>query len=307
MVWARPWAAPLLCRRLCSPSAKRTMRCWTKSRACQTCKARGCYSSCAGPRAPIVGCAFSRPKLRSSLPAGMMQQSRGAPHATHTGDAAGALAAGNGRAGPPLCGRWPIRGLLGFLGRHAAHIAGSPPACGGGHRPVLQRRHRPTCPTGPQHRGTRRSRVPLAMPGLHYSLWEILVGGGRPPQVSQAGSGGPRAIIALPTAPEFRIPNVCIRVLLLRRLRAPLPHTPRQCRCGGRLDPLGDHRAACPAAGVLGARGAPLERAATRMCREAGARVATNVFTLRDMTVGLPLADSRRVEVLAKARSPGRR
>ena len=93
---------------------------------------------------------------------------RRAPHARHTGDAAGALAAGNGRAGPPLCGRWPIRGLLGLLGRHAAHIASSPPACGGGHRLVLQRRHRPTCPTGPQHRGTRRSRVPLAMPALHY-------------------------------------------------------------------------------------------------------------------------------------------
>ena len=39
-------------------------------------------------------------------------------------------------------------------------------------------------------------------------------------------------------------------------------------------------------------------RAAARMCREAGARVATNVF-LRDMTVGLPLADSRRIDVLA--------
>ena len=75
-------------------------------------------------------------------------------------------------------------------------------------------------------------------------------------------------------------------------------HSCRQCRCGGRLDPLGDHRAACPTAGVLGARGAPLERAAARMCLEAGARVATNVL-LRDVNVGLPLADSRRIEVLA--------
>ena len=72
--WARPWAAPHMCRRLCSPSAKRAIRCWTISWACRTCKARGCYSSCAGPRAPI----FSRPKLRSSLPASMMRRSHGA-------------------------------------------------------------------------------------------------------------------------------------------------------------------------------------------------------------------------------------
>ena len=81
----------------------------------------------------------------------------------------------------PLGMRRPIRGLLGLLGRHAAHVAGSPPACGGGHRPVSQRRHRPTCRTGPQHRW-HGSRVPLAMPGLHYPLWEILVGGGRHPR-----------------------------------------------------------------------------------------------------------------------------
>ena len=47
-----------------------------------------------------------------------------------------------------------------------------------------------------------------------------------------------------------------VRVLLLRRLRQPLPVAPRTCRCAGALDPL-NHRAACPAAGVLGARGAP--------------------------------------------------
>ena len=66
----------------------------------------------------------------------------------------------------------------------------------------------------------------------------------------------------------------------------------------GSLDPLGDHRAACPVAGILGPRSAPLERAAARICREGGARVATNVF-LRDMNVDVPLADSRRIEVLA--------
>ena len=41
-----------------------------------------------------------------------------------------------------------------------------------------------------------------------------------------------------------------------------------------------------------------MERAAARVCREAGARVATNVL-LRDMNVDVPLTDGRRIEVLA--------
>ena len=66
------------------------------------------------------------------------------------------------------------------------------------------------------------------------------------------------------------------------------------CRCGGALDVCGDHHTACP--GVLGPRGVPLERAAARVCREAGARVANNVL-LREMNLDVPLA--RRIEVLA--------
>ena len=69
------------------------------------------------------------------------------------------------------------------------------------------------------------------------------------------------------------------------------------CRCGGASDPLGDHRAACPTAGVLCARSAPLESAAARVCREAGARVASNVL-LRDMNIDAPALDARRIEVL---------
>ena len=51
--------------------------------------------------------------------------------------------------------------------------------------------------------------------------------------LSQVGPGGSRAITALPTSPELRMPSECMRVVLLRRLRLPLPHAPRQCRCGG--------------------------------------------------------------------------
>ncbi len=88
------------------------------------------------------------------------------------------------------------------------------------------------------------------------------------------------------------------RVLLLRRLRLPLPLDSVRCRCRARLDQYGDHRAACPRAGLLRSRGIPLERAAARVCREAGATVATNVL-LRDLNVVVDRQDDRRLEVIA--------
>ena len=116
--------------------------------------------------------------------------------------------------------------------------------------------------------------------------------------LSQAGTYAGRAFNLLPTAQEFRFPDAIMRTLLLRRLRVPLPLAPRHCHCRRLLDPFGDHRAACSNAGVLGPRGAPLERAAARVCREAGARVSTNVF-LRDMNIDIPVVDERRIEVVA--------
>eukprot|EP00439_Symbiodinium_sp_Y106_P044768 s6206_g5.t1 len=50
--------------------------------------------------------------------------------------------------------------------------------------------------------------------------------------------------------------------------------------------------------GVLRARGKPLERAAARICREAGATVAFNV-RLRDLNVDVARQDERRIEVIA--------
>lgn len=103
----------------------------------------------------------------------------------------------------------------------------------------------------------------------------------------------------MPTSPLGRISSQAFRVMLLRRLRAPLPPTPTRCRCRLFLDPLGDHRAACSVAGVLGKRGYALEMAATRICREARARVQTNVF-VRDLNVvSSRLVDGRRLEVVA--------
>ena len=112
--------------------------------------------------------------------------------------------------------------------------------------------------------------------------------------LSQGGPGGPVVLTGLPLSPSSRL----FRALLLRRLRLPLPVAQRMCPCGRPLDPLGDHRAACATTGVLVRRAGPLERAAAAVCREAGGRVATNVF-LRDLNIGAALTDGRRLEVVA--------
>ena len=67
----------------------------------------------------------------------------------------------------------------------------------------------------------------------------------------------------------------------------------------------GRHRRdACSMCGVLRRRTRPLEKAAAPMCREAGARVAENVF-FQDMTLlGRSRHDSRQLEVMAKTVSP---
>ena len=111
----------------------------------------------------------------------------------------------------------------------------------------------------------------------------------------------PYSGVALSVAPiNFltRIDASLFRVLLLRRLRFPLPLSLRFCRCGRPLDSFGHHRAACSRAGLLGRRGS-VESAAARVCREAGVRVAMNVL-VRDMDLALPNAhDARRLEILA--------
>ena len=64
------------------------------------------------------------------------------------------------------------------------------------------------------------------------------------------------------------------------------------------IDSYGHHRAACSRTGVLGRRGFALESAAARVCREAGGRVAANLF-VRNMDLGLPRArDNKRLEVV---------
>ena len=82
---------------------------------------------------------------------------------------------------------------------------------------------------------------------------------------------GPLAGVAFSTTPSSylkRIESHLFCVLLLRRLRLPLPLSARQCRCGRPLDVFGHHRAACARAGVLGRRGFAVESAGARICRE---------------------------------------
>jgi len=106
-------------------------------------------------------------------------------------------------------------------------------------------------------------------------------------------SSGPQAgawLQALPTCAGTRFAPSSFQIALRRRLRIPLPLGPRTCGqaaghgCSGQLDPLGDHLAACPRTGHLPRRANPIERAWTRIAREAGARVAHKQL-LRDTNV----------------------
>ena len=120
--------------------------------------------------------------------------------------------------------------------------------------------------------------------------------------LSQGGEAAGCAFTATPSSPDTAVPDAEYRVLLLRRLRLPLPLAPEHCACGGLLDDLGDHRSACAQVGALARRAGPLERAAARICKEAGARVATNV-ALRDLNLDVPAADGRRIEVVKAPKS----
>ena len=120
---------------------------------------------------------------------------------------------------------------------------------------------------------------------------------------SQSGPLASVPFTAMPIQRVSRIDSEEFRVLVLRRLRLPLPLSVRSCRCGRPLDVLGHHRAACSTAGVLGRRGFAVENAVAQICREGGARVSTNVF-LRDLDISpVGSTDSRRLEVVAEGLS----
>ena len=91
---------------------------------------------------------------------------------------------------------------------------------------------------------------------------------------SHSGRNAGIALAHAPTAPEYTIPAHLFRVLLLERLRLPLPISDALCDgCHERLDSRGCHRAACTRTGRIRKRATPTEKMLARICREAGARV----------------------------------
>ena len=94
----------------------------------------------------------------------------------------------------------------------------------------------------------------------------------KPCSAHKAAPYASRVFTTIPYTTEVTsYPDHIFRILILRRLRLPLPLTERACRCRRAVDPLGDHLAACSRAGVLRSRGVPLGHAAARVCREVGA------------------------------------
>ena len=93
----------------------------------------------------------------------------------------------------------------------------------------------------------------------------------------------------LPCPPTSRFDPQCFQVLLLRRLWCSLPLSSAFCRCGQPLDSRGHHRATC----------ARTTRLPSGVCREAGARVSTNI-SVQDLDL-LPgvRVEERRLEVFA--------
>ena len=117
---------------------------------------------------------------------------------------------------------------------------------------------------------------------------------------SHSGSNAGTALAYAPTSPEYTIPPHLFRVIVLERLKLQLPVGEASCTgCGAPLDPVRRHRVSCPRTGRVKTRAGPIERVLARICREAGARVRFNAL-LRDMNVGVPAADNRRIEILAQ-------
>ena len=130
-------------------------------------------------------------------------------------------------------------------------------------------------------------------------MWPVFNQTERALMLSQSGPMCGEPFTCFPSIKETRFNPQSFRLLLLRCLRLPLPLTAR-CQCGRLLDSCGHHRAACARVGILGRWGFALERAASRVCREAGGRVMTNMLVRElDLAPGANTRDGRRLEVVA--------
>ena len=89
---------------------------------------------------------------------------------------------------------------------------------------------------------------------------------------SRSGAGSSSVLLGCPTAPEFVLQPFDFRILLLDRLRLPLPIMEQRCEgCGKLLDAQGRHRTSCMLTGRIRRRAGPVEVTTARICREAGA------------------------------------
>ena len=110
-----------------------------------------------------------------------------------------------------------------------------------------------------------------------------------------------RALMRSQAGPLASVPFVAFPTCRFTQFgsQQPLPLSTRYCLCGRPFDWLGHHRAACSVAGILGKGGFPLENAAARPCREARARIRTNVMVREMDLVPNDRVDNRRFEVVA--------
>ena len=136
-------------------------------------------------------------------------------------------------------------------------------ALASGLRPPVgrQERLRERNPTEPLHGWQKETSSKVHKNHSVKVVWPLLTAGERASVRSQSG---PLASVPFTSFPVCRVTRVDTQpfwVLLLRRLRLPLPLSVHSCSCGRRLDVLGHHRAACGRAGVLGRRGFAVESA----------------------------------------------
>ena len=101
------------------------------------------------------------------------------------------------------------------------------------------------------HRGWQHGTVHAYHTSFEASLQPRLDPASQALLASQHGPHASRSFTTIPYNIDTQYPTHLFRILVLRRLRLPIPLTARHCRCRRTLDTYGDHRAACTQSGIL--------------------------------------------------------
>ena len=99
--------------------------------------------------------------------------------------------------------------------------------------------------------GVRRASTKVHKQHREEVVWPLLSSSQRASVRSQSGPLASVPFTSFPTCRVTRMESEPFRVLLLRRLRMPLPVFVRSCVCGRHLDLFGHHWAACTSAGEV--------------------------------------------------------